>query len=910
MLAVSTVGLCQLKSVGEVPADLKRSMADLVETDLQRAESYAGEKVKPSKTKLIKEASYHVGKMMASGRIVYGDPVSLLAARIADTLLRDYPTLRAELRFYTVKSPEVNAFATGQGMIFINAGLMAQVEDEAQLAFIISHEIVHYFRNHVMEKLVGKKRPRAQETKNQKDDEATRRRDDEVKLFLRRHSRSREMENEADSLGIAMFYLDSPYDKGVTEGVFDVLQYGALPFDDVPFDTTWFNTPYYTLNGCWLDEVKPISSRDDYDDSRSTHPNILSRRKRCASILDGHSGGARFVVSTPEEFMQIRHLARLECIRQELVYGEYSRAFYNAWLLLKDHPDDSTLNRFLAQALYGIAMSKIHNGTNSVTGDYNQIEGESQQVYYAMRQMSEKEAALGALHTLWQQHRKFPTEAIYADMCGDLMDAIHNELKMNQSDFLSTNQRDSETTVQQDTNASSKDKPLTKYERIKQKRQSQANNSPLAYALTDLLMSDTAFAAELAKRTTGQRINESAPAVPSLGGVVEDRGGQQPSSKVIVYSPSYWVVDDRRDQIIVESSVRKEHDLTRQIFKLGNRMGMENIDFSDESLHQMTTAQQYNDFVVLNEWINEFWQNKGQFRIRRLLQPEMDDLMDRYGSSTINMTAVLNTEHLYSTPTGYLVLLPLAPVSLYRKFTRTQQTAMESLVVDAREGKVLSRETYSYNLEDHNALVDAMLYDSYKKAMGSGTQGKKTVGASGLRCAIEGGANLAFSGCQTFDIGQIVSITPWANVEFALSPKLSLSAGWAYQWGFEELNKETPDLSKNMTTWSLALRFYKNTDFAPMGPYVGGGLHMVHFSNMSDGSDGGNVFGFHFGAGRNYVFYNRMVFNIEARYSYTYGLLDAAKTIGGGDFGGRKHVGDAFMANLLMFRIGIGILPF
>ena len=113
-----------------------------------------------------------------------------------------------------------------------------------------------------------------------------------------------------------------------------------------------------------------------------------------------------------------------------------------------------------------------------------------------------------------------------------------------------------------------------------------------------------------------------------------------------------------------------------------------------------------------------------------------------------------------------------------------------------------------------------------------------------------------------------------------------------------------------MTTWSLALRFYNNTDFAPLGPYVGGGLHMVHFSNMSDGSNGGNTYGFHIGAGRNYVFYNRFIFNIEARYSYTYGFLDAAKTIGGGDFGGRKHVGDAFLANLIMFRIGIGILPF
>lgn len=885
MLAVTTAGFCQLKSVGEVPADLKRSMAELYETDLQRAENYTGEKMKSDKTKLVKEASYRVGKMMASGRIVYGDPVSLLAARIADTLLRNYPALRSELRFYTVKSPEVNAFATGQGMIFINAGLMAQVEDEAQLAFIISHEIVHYYRSHSMEKLMDKGKKKKQ--KHDVEDER-----DEVSIFLSRHNRSREMENEADSLGLAMFFLDSPYDKGVTEGVFDVLQYGALPFDDMPFDTTWFNTPYFTLTGCWLNEVKPISSRDDYDDSRSTHPNILSRRRNCAATLDGHSGGAHFVVSTRDEFMQIRHLARLECIRQELVYGEYSRAFYNSWLLLQSQPEDKTLNRYMAQALYGIAMSKIYNGTNSVTGDYEQVEGESQQVYYAMRRMSEKEAALVALHTLWRQHRLFPTEEIYTEMCGDLMDAIRGELKMSPTDFLSTPPTaDTTATVA----TPSESKTLTKYERIKQKRRSQTSQNPLAYALTDLQMADSAFASEFNTRM-GKKLTT---AIDSSHKSLSD-------SSIIVYSPSYWVIDDREDQLDVESSDRKEHDLTSRTLKMGNRFGKKCIDFSDEGLHGMTSAEQYNDFVVLNEWINEFWLTKGQFRIRRLIQPEMDDLMKRYGSSTISMMAVLNAEHLYSTPPGYIIFFPLAPVSLYRKYTHTQQTIMESLIVDAREGKVISRESYSYNVEDHDALVDAMLYDSYKKAMGT----KKPVGMSGLRCAIEGGANLSMAGSQTFSIGKYVSITPWANVEFAVSPTLSLYAGWAYHGGYEELNKTEPDVSKNMTTWSLGIRHYSNTDFAPLGPYAGFGVHLVHFTNMSDGSDGGNTFGLHICAGRNYVFYNRMIFNIEARYSYTRGILDGCKALSGGDFDPCKHRGDAAFANLIMFRIGIGVLPF
>ena len=882
LLAVAATGQCQLKSVGEVPADLKKSMNELYEADLQRAETYAGGRVKDKNS--LKEASYRVGKMMASGRIVYGDPISRLASRIADTLLKDYPALRSELRFYTVKSPEVNAFATGQGMVFVNAGLMAQVEDEAQLAFILSHEIIHYFRSHVMEELVGGKGKKKHDTDKERD---------EMNEFLRHHSRSREMESEADSLGIAMFYANSPYDKEVTEGVFDVLQYSALPFDDVPFDTTYFNTPYYKLTGCWLGQVAPISSRDDYDDSRSTHPNILSRRRHCAAALDGRFGGAHFVVSTQEEFEQIRHMARLECIRQELVYGEYSRAFYNSWVLLRDHSDDALLNRYMAQAIYGIAMSKIYNGTNAFAGDYNKIEGESQQVYYAMRQMNGRDAVLAALRILWQQRRRFPIEEAYPAMCNDLMEALHGQLKLGYADFLSTPpSADTAGNV-----VAVEDKPMTKYERIKQKRQSKGGRDSFAYALTDLLMTDSLFASEFKSwmgKDRGEETQHEVPEGDSLGAV-------------ILYSPSYWVVDNRDDKLEVDRSDRMERSLTSRMKKMVNRFGCKSIDFSDEGLHAMTNAEQYNDFVVLNEWVNEFWQNKGQYKTVRLMQPEMNDVLGRYGASTISMTAVLNMEHLYnglSSAFG-IILLPLAPVALYSSFANTQSTVMENIVADAREGEIVTRQDYNYNVSDQEALLDGMIYDSYVRAWGGESN---PVGLTGLRFAFSAGANLAFSGKQPFKIGKAVSITPWVNLEYALSRRFTLAAGWARQGGFEELNRTTADLSKDMTTWNLTARFYSNTDFAPLGPYFGVGIHWVHFTNMSDGSSGGNTFGLHLSLGRNYVFLQRLLLNIEARYSYTYGLLDFMKSLANLD--SRLHMADAVVANVMMLRIGLGVLPF
>ena len=908
VLAVASTALAQLRSAGPVPADLKMSTDELYAADLQRAEQYAGGKVKDKQQ--LREASYQVGKMMAGGRILYGDPVSRLMSRIADTLLKDYPALRKELRFYTVKSPEVNAYATGQGMVFVNAGLVAQVENEAQLAFILSHEIVHYYRNHSLEELVGKKENG--KTKRDTDEERS-----ALNEFLRRHNRSREMENEADSLGIAMFYLRSPYAKNVGEGVFDVLQYSALPFDDIPFDTNYFNTPYYHPTGCWLDTVADITSRDDYDDSRSTHPNILSRRRAAAAAFEGYYGGEEYVVTTKEEFETLRRMARMECVRQELINGEFPRAFYNAWLMLRQQPDNEALNQALAQALYGIAMSKNHNGTNSVTGDYQKIEGESQQVYYAMRRMSNEQATLAALHRIWLMHCRFPENEAFARMCEDLMEELHGSLKLSAIDFLATPPAADEQadTVQQE------QKALTKYERIKQKRQSQTAKSPNGYALTDLLMADSAFSSRLHEHLSGSWKK----AHPDT----DDTASVKDTSATIVYSPTYWVVNDKSDDLKVGESSRKEVDLMERIAKVGKSFGRRSIDFSDAGLHDMTTDEQYNDFVVLNEWLNEFWQNKGQFDLHRFMQPEMDELLDRYGASTLTVTAVLNQENLEPAMSpGYLVLLPLAPVVLFNCFSNIENTAMITLVVDARQGKVLSRQNYEYKVADHDALVNAMLYDTYVR-IGNDSKKKHPVGHLGHRLAVMGGMNLGFAGAQTIDIGKVFALTPWVSAEFAVDRRWTVGAGWSYHRSYEELNSRTVtelewdntlynyvsrevtytnlDLSKDMTTWNLTIRRYENTDFAPLGPHLAFGAHLVQFTNPSDKSKGGSTFGIHVGAGRNYIFFDRLVLNVEARYSYTYG--DLFKLISD-DPDVRYHYIDAALAHALLLRIGIGFLPF
>ncbi|MDC8770554.1 M48 family metallopeptidase [Roseateles albus] len=59
----------------------------------------------------------------------------------------------ADVRVYPVRTPFFNASMAPNGMMQIWSGLLLRVDNEAQLAAVIGHEIGHYMQRHTLEKL-------------------------------------------------------------------------------------------------------------------------------------------------------------------------------------------------------------------------------------------------------------------------------------------------------------------------------------------------------------------------------------------------------------------------------------------------------------------------------------------------------------------------------------------------------------------------------------------------------------------------------------------------------------------------------------------------------------------------------------------------------------------------------------
>lgn len=77
---------------------------------------------------------------------VYHAPVA--EAYLQKLVQQLYPDLAAAIRVRIGNDPVMNAFSLPNGTLFLNVGLLARLENEAQLVTVLAHEVVHFSHRH------------------------------------------------------------------------------------------------------------------------------------------------------------------------------------------------------------------------------------------------------------------------------------------------------------------------------------------------------------------------------------------------------------------------------------------------------------------------------------------------------------------------------------------------------------------------------------------------------------------------------------------------------------------------------------------------------------------------------------------------------------------------------------------
>jgi beta-barrel assembly-enhancing protease len=468
--------LCQ----GEMPFDFKASVSEKVEKDLELSKlSFA------SKTEAIEfwnDVHSELEEVLYSGNIIYGDEISLYVKNVASNLLKEDPELLKQLRFYTIKSNEVNAFSTAPGIIFVTTGLISQLSSEAQLAFILSHEIAHFEKNHVYNEYL-----------NFKKSGKKRKRDEILKLS----QFSKELEFEADELAIKRFH-QLGYSSKELMGTFDILMYSYLPFDEITFPNNYFNTEQLYIPEKRIDkEIREITAREDYDDKFHTHPNIKKRKDSILSLLETYTnwGEIKFMLDE-KQFHDAVNTCRFEDVRINLVQGNVFNALYSIFLLEKLDSKNGFLRRMEAVSWLSILQTEnlIHKRFENP-----KIEGESSKLYQFLKQSKKVELATIGLRILYDLKTNYPDDPFLVTTYNTYVKELSNKSYFNLSKFQALNYHQAATASINKSNELKNAPKDTlentsgdKYSRIKEKRSVTAiiqfdSTEYALYSLSDII---------------------------------------------------------------------------------------------------------------------------------------------------------------------------------------------------------------------------------------------------------------------------------------------------------------------------------------------------------------------------------------------------------------------------------------
>jgi len=643
-------------------------------------------------------------KVLSNGAILYNEKLCQYISKVADELLKDDLELRKKLRFYVLKSQSVNAFATDRGSIFITVGLLAQLENEAQLAFILSHEIIHYTNSHARTGYVENERIERGDGKYQRDN---------WNKELNKNKYSKELELEADVEGLK-FYLKSNYTLEALHSVFYILQYAHIPIDDILFDTTYFNDTNFTLSSEYFKkELKAIEAIDDEDDQYLTHPNTNKRRSIVASEIEGKSNEGRVkFINSEKEFYDIQLLARFELSNLFTKDRKYAESFYNSYLLLKKYPTNKFLRTNIAYCLYALSKYRNDGKLHTVLTDYEKVQGQSQQVNYMFEKMEKKTLNTIAVKYLWELKQDFNDDEFIATIAKDALYELITESGARKLDYKKAFPIiEKENTIVKDSSN------LSKYDKII--KNSETTENEIEYAFVNLFQNEefNDLINKYEKEYVGKVKNGNEYEFENISERKKNKIGRALGiDKVVMVSPNYRRIDLRKriSEQYVFSESRKEDFISVNEFCAKKA----DVELKIISNTYFESTEKYNDMGLLNEWMGERFDHHN-VHIYPYCKLFTDDLAKKYNTNYFGWTGMYSLrarKNNWGVIAASVALYGIGiPIGIYYAVTPENHTFYYTYLVDITNYDFLmSKEDY-VKMKDYDDIMKSYIYDTYNQ---------------------------------------------------------------------------------------------------------------------------------------------------------------------------------------------------
>ena len=708
-----------IESTGKIPDEFISLMSEKIKSEQEKINLNEKAKVKKDQKQFLLESNYMIDNLLLSGKVVFNDPISTYTNKVLSGLLQKEKGLE-NVRVYTIKSPAVNAFATDNGIILVTIGLLAQLENEAQLAYILSHELSHYKFGHSMNSYLEGKEIQRREGKYN-DAESI---EDQL---IKKNNYSKELEKEADLYGFEI-YSKSNYSYSVLPGVFDVLEYSYLPFDLIEYDKAFLESKHIKFpSEYFLDEISEIGGEKDYDSDKSTHPSVNERRtiiKEKTTNLS-NDGRKEFLIDE-EEFSIVRKLARFELTRLHLLNQNYGESLYNSYLLSKQYDEDVYVKKSILQALYGLAKYANSYSKNDVLKKYKDVEGFPQQLFHQLNKMKSNELTILALTHSYELEKQLPNDNEVKLMTNDLMKELVKHHQKSLDEFYDIGRKEltklieEKSEIEDTTNTVGQN--LSKYEKIKKQRQEkkeekvEKGNDYFLFAFVDFKKEEaftTRFGSAI-KEVEEEKSNElSNKEKNNIRQYYKRKGYSLGIDKIVFVEPYFFHVNHRKRSnpvnfIANENRMRQYHD---QIKISADKVGLD-AQILDGKNFDPQDVDAFNDLSLLNEWVNEKMTHDMDFVT--INNERIKELAKKYDTKYFAWTGIFSSTSsrdnigimLFYT----IIFYPLLPYGIYYAITPENTTKFATLIFDLEEEEYLVNISNEVSQKSRKDVVNSNLY--------------------------------------------------------------------------------------------------------------------------------------------------------------------------------------------------------
>ncbi len=228
------------------------------------------------------------------------------------------------VRILVLKDPHLNAFAYPNGVIYVHTGILARMENEAQLAALLGHEMTHCTRQHALKafRMLKNQRPAGSGQIHEGDSSGNR-----VDLLSILGSAgalaaitgyTRELEAEADEAGLRLV-VKAGYDP----------EEGARLFEHLK------------------EEVEFLKLKEPF--FFGTHPKIKERIENSRRYLETYRGPAGSGTETARLFLEKVHRVILDNALLDLKAGRFHMAERGIEKYLSLKPGDARAYYFLGE---------------------------------------------------------------------------------------------------------------------------------------------------------------------------------------------------------------------------------------------------------------------------------------------------------------------------------------------------------------------------------------------------------------------------------------------------------------------------------------------------------------------------------------------------------------------------------